>query len=561
MPATERGPALAAALAKGGVIDLEEGTYTGAFVIGKSDTVLRAKPGARVVLTLRDPRFAAPNALWQPIAGEPDTYTTPELVGLGVHRLKGERVLFANDAAGFDYQRSQGVPVILRSGGATKLYLGGDDPRAVPLWVSAGDAAVLACGNAARVRIEGLDIRNGGAVGINAAACPDLAIEGNRIFGGRDGIRLKNGDSPRARIAGNWIVNHVDRRWWYRPDAKRNAAVEGSCIAAPGDHVAIEENVCEGWFNGIGMAPIAGQATIDPLIRGNLVRDIMDDAFELDGRVVRGKISGNLVLDAYVGFSLADRENPSGEEIEIHHNAVAADRIELGDRSLGACSGPPSWTGPACMFPMATKFNGAAASEIDFHHNTIVGFANAWRGSPSGGVPPVRTRVHSNLFYSAVAPLIRITGTAEQGNDWQGNAFHVVVGGANVFAGWAGQSSSYGTLATAKASPGGVAAGWEASGVQGDPLFVIGGQPSSLRAGSPAEGRGAFERAPLRVDELVELPTGWILARGAGFESDGRGLGLVDPIVVSSSTALARERMLLAAPTEVQIDEGDPSGR
>jgi len=218
MPAPERGPALTAALAAaqpGAVIALDAGTYTGQFQVnGKANLVIRPKPGAHVVLTHRDARFAAPNTLWSPVAGSPGLYRIPQVVGSSIHRANGARILYAKDRAQLDVLIADGIPSALRGTGDTLLYLGGDDPRTTPLWISATDASVVTCDHSPQLRLEGLDIRFGGAVGIDVKACDDIVIDGVTIYGGRDGIRLKYADSARAIIRRSWIVNHIDPRWW-----------------------------------------------------------------------------------------------------------------------------------------------------------------------------------------------------------------------------------------------------------------------------------------------------------------------------------------------------------
>src|SRR5262245_39727875 len=105
------GAALGAAQAND-VIELGTGTYTGSFLIKqRPDLTIRAASQAHVVLTNRDPRFAAPNALWAPLDGTPDVWGTTESVGLTIHRPDGRRILMAKDRAQFDVFRAAGIAV------------------------------------------------------------------------------------------------------------------------------------------------------------------------------------------------------------------------------------------------------------------------------------------------------------------------------------------------------------------------------------------------------------------------------------------------------------------
>jgi hypothetical protein len=552
MPPNERGAQLSAAIAAaqpGAVIELETGTYTGTFSIdGKPDLTIRAAPGAHAVLTLRDPRFAAPGAPWSPVQGRAGVYRATEVLGGSIYREGGERVIHAKDRAHFDVLVADEIPAAHRGTGETLIYLGGEDPRTLPLWISKTDQAVISCQKSPRLRLEGLDIRFGGAQGIDfRAGCDGSVVDGVSIYGGRDAVRVKDGSSSHVTVRRSWLVNHIDPRWYYR-DVKGNAVMEGSGILLPGPHQVVEENILQGWFNGICMVCTSLCDTVDPVIRRNLLDGILDDAVELDGVVVRGEVAENLIRDAFVVFSFAPRlVRTPGEDTWIHHNAVAATRTPLFDR---ATPGVPA-RGQGTKFNSHPVVDGVptAARDLLFESNTFVCDAECARGAPSGQrAYPSRIRWIGNILVSRLGPIVRHTGAPADGNLFERNFYAGGFFAENWAVPFNGRRVRYRTLAAARGSAPGVAAAWEAQGGQGDPQFVLPGEPSSLRAGSPAEGRGAFERAPLRVDATVRLPTGWILLRGAGFESDGRGLGVVQPIVVSSSTAFAREVVEPQAP-------------
>jgi hypothetical protein len=555
MPTEELGPVLAAAIAAaqpGAVIELETGTYTGQFtILDKVDLTLRARRGAHVVLTHRDPRFAAPNQLWSPVEGARDLYRTTEGVGSSIYRQNGDRILYAKTRSHLDQLIADGIPSAFRETGETLLYLSGDDPRTTPLWVSETDASVVTCDSSPRLRLEGLDIRFGGAVGIEIKhGCDGAVIEGVSIYGGRDGIRVKDGLSQQVTVRRSWIANHIDRRWFWR-DIKGNLPIEGSAVLVPGIGQRVEENVIQGWFNGVQtFCFVETCPAVDPLVRRNLIVDILDDAIEMDGVTVRGEVSENLIRDVFMGFSFAPRlVRTPGEDTRIHHNTVKVTRTPLFDRDQGSI-GRPS----------LTKFNGGRARDLLFEHNTVVGDGHLARGAPTGSLDyPIHVRWLRNILVSRKGPLVRDTGSPSDGNLFEGNVYSLGEPTGFAYENWAlpaGQTSDHATLAAARASDAGRAAGWESQGFEALPEFALPGEPSSLRQGSRAAGRGAFAVAPLRVDSTIELPTGWTLVRGAGFESTGSGLGVENPIVVSSTTAFARSRDLPPAPPlliDVQI--------
>jgi hypothetical protein len=543
MPHPERGSELTAAITaagSGATIELKQGTYTGAFVISsKTNLTIKPKPGAHVVLTNRDPRFAVANSLWTHDGD--GIYSIDEVLGSSIYHMNGDRILYAKDADHFAVLIADGIDTALRGETDTQIYLNGANPNQTPLYISDGDSAVLDATSSPGLTLQKLDIRFGGAQAIDLDGCDDVLVEECTIYGGTTGIRNRNAVGENVTVRRCWLVNHYDRKWWYR-DVKGNSLIEGAGLVIPGLNPVMEENIITGWFN--GLACNAATDTTDCIVRYNLIEDVADDAIEMDGPVIRGEIYENLVLDAFVVFSFAPREvGVPAEDTLIHHNSVQGTRNQKFDRTLGACSGPPDFTGAGCGFASGTKFNPGAPSDLLFEFNTFVCYQHAFRGAPSGGDYPINVRCFDNVFVTETGPTIRNTGVADDGNDWNRNVYFGPT--SNIIQNWAiapGTTTNAATLAAAKASAGGVASGWEADGIQADPRFVIPGVPSSLRRGSQAEGKGAWERTPMRVDSITELATGWLLVRGTGFESAGDGLNVIDPIVVSNTTAFARER-------------------
>lgn len=497
----------------GDVIELGTGTYVGSVTVaGHSGLTIRAAPGGRPVLTTREP---VPD--WAPIEGAPGQYRVPRVLGAQIYRASGVRVMVAKDRAHFDSLVGRGIAAALR-GTDTILFLEGADPRAEALVVSRDDRPAIACDRAAGLKLEGLRILVAGQQGVDLRDCDDAELDGLTIFGANVGVRAKNGTSDRVAVRRSWIVDHPDPRWTYR-DVKGNAAMEGSGLAIPGDHIVAEENVIEGVFNGVTVACPAGECrTVAPRIVRNLFRDIGDDAFELDGPVDGAEVARNRVLRAFVVFSVAPR---MGEGVlHFDHNAAQA-----------TFTYPPEPDG-TLIRPSVTKFNGAAARDLLFERNTLVGEGDVARGAPSGSGNqyPVRVRWLANQLESRTGPLVRHTGAPAEGNLFEHNCYRLQEPTANAFQNWAlplGQTSAHVSLEAARSSVAGKAAGWEREGVQSaDPLV-------------PTAYCGAFEPAAVRIDRVEELPTGWMLVRGAGFTPDGAGLPK-GAIVVSSDTAFAR---------------------
>ena len=533
------------------VIELGTGTYTGSFaIVQRPDLTIRAAPQAHAVLTLRDARFAAPNALWLPLDGASGAWRTVEPVGASVHRADGRRILWAKDRAHFDLLRGLGIATALREAGRTLLFLEGADPRTTPLWISAGDAPVISCERSPRLRLEALDVRFGGAQSIDfRAGCEGWVIDGVSIFGGRDGVRVKHGQSSRGTLRRSWIVNHLDLRWFWR-DVKGNLLMEGGAVSIAGEGQLLEDSVIEGWFNGVGI-PCASCQSADLVVRRCLLRGILDDAFELDGFLARGQIHDNRATDVFVGVSADPRFGVAGQPTRFYRNSFETTRTPPFDRAL-ASVGRPSFTK---LHPsIGTDGKPVGPADLDFYQNTLIGDAEIAKGAPQGSLIayPLRVRWRNNVMISRVGPLVRHTGSAADGNVFEGNLYHQVEPG-KVFENWAlpyGQRATHATLDAARTSPAGQAAGWEAQGIQGWPTLGIDSAPA-LPAGWPdsaalvgARDRGSFERGPQQIDAIELSPTGWAHVRGRGLAPESailyQGAPLRELVVLSSTAAIGR---------------------
>jgi hypothetical protein len=538
-------------------IELGTGTYVGPFVVShRPDLTLRAAPQAHAVLTLRDARFAVPNGLWVPLEGVARVWRSGAPVGMSIHRGDGRRILWAKDRAHFDELRRLGIAVALREAGRTLLFLEGDDPRTTPLLVSASDAAVITCDQSPRLRLEALDVRFGGAQGIDLrAGCDGAVVDGVSVYGGRDGIRIKHGFSQRVTLRRSWIVNHLDPRWFWR-DVKANLLMEGIAVALGGNAQLLEDSVIEGWFNGVG-TPCPGCRNADTIVRRCLLRGILDDAFELDGLLVRGQFYENRVVDAFVGVSFDPRFSEPGQPTRLYRNWFETTRRPPFDRALHTV-GRPSFT--KLQPSLAADGTVAPPGDVDFYQNTLIGDAEIAKGAPHTGSPgyPVRMRWRNNMMISRAGPIVRHTGSPVDGNVFEGNLYAQLEAGP-MFQNWAlpaGYNLVHDSLDAARRSLAGRAAGWEARGVQGIALSMDSAPP--LPSGWPdsvpligGRDRGALEAGPLRVDRVDMAPTGWLHMRGQGFAPGiaipYQGAPLADLVVLSSTAALGRPK--------------DPSGR
>ena len=464
LPAPERGPELVAAIASaqaGAVLELEGGTYTapvGGFrAADRPGIVLRAAPGARVVLV---PGRASP--AWTPVEGAPGVYRTPGQLGSGIYRSDGRWTIYARDRALFDSIAADGIDVALRGPGETLISLGGDDPRELgaELYVGAAEAATLVCDRSQGLRLEGLEFRHaGGEAVLLRAGCDRAEIVDNDFRGGRFAVRAFDPQLQDVVLERNRVVGPVRHPKQCYRDEKGTPLIEGGAFSLPGIRPVIRGNTIRSVFDGIGLF-CRGCSTVDPLIEANDLEDVRDDAFELDGAIVRGLVQRNRVRRAFVGISASPRVSPTGEDLVIRGNALESAQVWGCFDRTGATTGSTN----------VTKFNGAPAVDMLFEGNSLHGEGHVIRGAVAAGGPyPMRVRWIGNLIHSRFGPLVRFPGLAADGNVLEGNTYVLGTPTGAAFIAWnqaPGSPVNFPSLELARASAAGQSAGWESEGAQ-----------------------------------------------------------------------------------------------
>ncbi len=531
------------------LIQLAAGVYTGNFnVTGKTNVTIESASGVAsdVVITSRDARFLVPNSLFTSIGG--GVYTIGETFSSTIFRTDGRKVLLANDLTHFNQLVAAGIQVAL-SAATSRIYLEGANPNTTPLFISnTTNGATITCVNSPGLTIRKVSVYFGGAQGINlddAAPCNTFTLDEVTVLGGKDAIRCKGGTQSATIVRRSWLVSSNDDRWYYR-DVKGNSNMEGSAIACGGTTITHEENILQGWFNGIGFGPTGAATSANPTVQRNLMVDLDDDAIEADGKVDIGTGAGvleNRLEDGFVCLSFAPRQFNAGVTFPISLNTMQCIKAPLEDRNVPGSQ----------FFGQGTKFNshppGTAAQWLTLTFNTIWSFNDTFRYAPASNDTWSSNIVATdNIIVGMFGPLVRMTGDANPGNSFQRNHYWLVNQPGDFSRGWAVDcctQPTYATLALAKAGPEVTAAGWETTGSEGDPSFLLTSTPSSLNAGSPATGRGAWLGGAFTITATTNLATGWILRRGTGFTSNGNNgaLGMMNPWVVSSTTAFARRLM------------------
>jgi parallel beta helix pectate lyase-like protein len=232
-------------------------------------------------------------------------------------------------------------------------------------------------------------------------------------------------------------------------DTKRSKSMEGTgIIYATGDlkNVLIKNNIIEGFFNGIAVSPG------NTIIENNYLKNIGDDAIELEGPAVNTIVRNNFIKNCFVSFSLTPVEEGP---VFIYDNFVFSD-VESFPYQYQK-DGSIRYKEPR-LIKFTNLVNGEklkngemmkVSGNVHFYYNTLisrkipftVGSYNKKEYSP------VQSTFYNNIFVSE-GVLTNSTGFSEDGIDVDNNVFFSSFKDKSddrLFIGWNG-SNHYKTL-------------------------------------------------------------------------------------------------------------------
>lgn len=347
-------------------------------------------------------------------------------------------------------------------------------PPTSPLYVGGTDATIDIY-NANNVTIRGISssklkviygnsnirIRNGG----------NIKVDNVDIMGGKSAVM--SFDASNVSVTNNRAHGTFGRDWdWAdvkeRPGTKtmENQAIFIKPLTKDISNIVVDGNDVSGYFNGVNLSAIDDAHYIkDSVISNNLIHDSLDDGIEIDSSYKNLVVKGNTVYDVYSPFSATGGDTGP---VDVYENLFIADRTISDD--FGAITSGPSYS---------IKMNndqGNLTKNMHFYNNTFyfAGNSGNLRKTVQTETNKVTSQVSfvNNIFYSYDGGIVRGTGRAQDGVEWDGNLFYSEKNDPNNYYAWNSLHDTVHSYATLSAiiSTGGIPPQWQGN-IEGNPSF------------------------------------------------------------------------------------------
>ena len=405
--------------------------------------------------------------------------------------------VFWNVDDGYIYYRSQLSQYQLADG----VQVPADpDPRNTALSLYPKGEVLEIDENASHLVLRGLDVRNRSTALLVRSGAHDVTVQNCRMRGGRYHILVRGG-SHDVTFDGVTIVGGIPE-WIAWTDVKRpdygrpGHLLQGSAIHLEDDVDGIEIRNCSitGVFDGIGATDMPTNLSIH-----DNVFDVRDDVLHLGSAGWNIEFHHNLVHRGHAaGPSWSGSGSPPPDKagtVWIHHNVIDAaipqrfgrqDPLGLLDSDYQGPLGDGFATGRA--FGMHSKSDVTGPAPWKIYHNTIIVADDVHNGGAGQAyrIPwfdrAVPHEVYNNIFVQLGDEwVLREARTADGSQIYDGNLYWApnLLAGTDLFEDlWDGAAElDFDTLAHFRASAAWAATqayyapGWEASGVEGNPLL------------------------------------------------------------------------------------------
>ncbi len=271
----------------------------------------------------------------------------------------------------------------------------------------------------------------------------NVTVNNTEITGGTYGIYAY--DSSYLNLKNNTIKGQFERSWTFAdvknyPASMENAAIIVRANTKNINNIMTEGNTITGYWAGIYYQSV--DTLLDPnspnkyynensAIADNVLHDIWGPGLETEAYLRNLVVKGNLVYDAGEAYSPAPvRDGP----VYVYENVIIAERVQL-DVLGEATSGPGQ----------SIKMNNdhmAPPENIHFYHNTFYyagNDTNAMKTVHSTDNPLILTQNVSftnNIFYSKDGVILRGSGRAQDGIEFDGNVFYSPTASAKRYFSW-----------------------------------------------------------------------------------------------------------------------------
>lgn len=366
--------------------------------------------------------------------------------------------------------------------GNSEVYVATDDnqPPDVPLYIG-GAWPTIDIQNADNIRINSLANAKlkitYGNNNIQIRNSSNVTIDNTEIIGGTYGIYAY--DSTNLNFKNNSLKGKFGRTWTFSDVKNYPASMENAAIIVRANtknisNIVTDGNDISGYWAAIYyqtldnlLSPSSPDKFYNEnsLIVGNTVHDIAGPGIETEAYLRNLIVKGNVVYDAGEAYSPAPvRDGP----VYVYQNLFVANRVML-DVLGEATSGPGQ----------AIKMNNdhvVPPENIHFYFNTFYYAGNDTNAMKTvHTTPSVLTQNVSftnNIFYSLDGGILRGSGRAVDGVEFDGNIFYSEQASAKKFFAWNSyydevhSYASLGAIIGANAMP----SQWQAN-VEGNPNF------------------------------------------------------------------------------------------
>ena len=252
----------------------------------------------------------------------------------------------------------------------------------------------------------------GGTRCINIDESENIEIEGNTCTGAFLGISVKT--SKNVNIHHNTLTM---KRGDFPYKNMKGSLYETSGIFLQDDldGVKVSYNKVTGHFNGILTYSTSTGKFSNANIYNNVIKDIYDDAIEIEDYCNGASYHHNNISDSFVGFSLSPA-NAEQKRCHIYNNIIVANKADIWDTSGEVYTGE-------CFKIIASS----STQNINYTKNTCIGRA----------IYSIEADTHTqknsiwkeNIFYSKDEKLILVSGLASDGVVYDYNLYYRADGG------------------------------------------------------------------------------------------------------------------------------------
>jgi len=421
-------------------------------------------PGERPVFGNYKIDYLVPNDLWEDIRDNKWRTNTPVYSDRHctmVYAETDEMLMSYNSADRLDNSGTDWPEGFYASNDGDTITVRFDDnknPNEVPLYIACERYRLFKVQNANNIIFKDLDVKYS-TIAFNIKDSTGITLDNVKVTGGvRNAVYIENSGSSDIEIKNSYFGrNHPDDWPWQtvKSHATREE-VSAIDISTSGGQIRIIDNVIEDYFNGIMFNTKSQHDNTDSVISGNILKNIYDDALEIENYCSNSVFENNIIEDAFVGISISPAIS---ENCIIRNNIIDATKQIL-------AYGDTYWTGEG--FKVMADNVDFQAVDLHIHDNTIIGKGISSTANRENSQKD--TLWQNNVFDGTNQAAIYKSGDYDDNVNYDYNLYFTQ--GNTLFSYWQDDTNpdSYSTLETAKSGTGNPGS-WDFHSLNTDPLL------------------------------------------------------------------------------------------